>query len=178
MRDGSLLFLFEIKIPDVTIDQRDDDRGTQHQEDRANVIAKIDRDSVNPQPDIKRERETKELIRNAELNVGAALQKAPDRQSDHERGDKGGNRERGSLRVERESGHRYLARIILASERSDKRPRAKMSTLRICVLARFAFLNRIEPTNDVAQEQFVLQVHLIIEVCAQPVLMRLTILRH
>src|SRR4029077_10390677 len=53
MRDRRLFFLFEIKIPHVTIDQCHNDGGTQNDQRSTDMITKIDRHAVSPQRGVK-----------------------------------------------------------------------------------------------------------------------------
>src|SRR5438309_5946035 len=96
----------------------------------------------------------------------------------------------------------YPRQIILGMILTDKRPgdasvaidptnayravgpsrsvtrQGQLDLLNVRLLARFAFGEFIQPADHVAQEQFVLQVHLIIEISPQPILLRLAVLRH
>src|SRR5205807_4912028 len=109
MRNRRLLFLFEINIPHITINQRHDERRAQQNGSCADVIAPISLYTVDRERGIKRQRKAKKLIKKTKLYVGATLEKASDAQRNHEGADKSDNRECGSLRVEREGKHRLSA---------------------------------------------------------------------
>ena len=121
MRDGRLLFLFEIEIPDVTIDQRDDEGGAQEDERSSNVIAQIESDAIRPQRGVSSERQTKKPIQNAEANAGAPLQKSAHGQRNKKCADKCNQGGGSSLRIKRKGRHRLVGRIILSRPRPDKR---------------------------------------------------------
>src|SRR5438445_13483755 len=102
MRDRRLFAFLEVNVPDVTIDQGNNEGGAQKHDRGPEMNAPRCLHAINSERHIKRQREAKELIKKAELNIGAALEKASDAQRDHEGADKRDNRECGSLGIERE----------------------------------------------------------------------------
>ena len=73
LRDDRLTTLFEIKIPEIAIDQRDYHRGTQEDQRGAGMIAPAQIEPVNPGRGIEAEGEGKELEKDAERNASAPL---------------------------------------------------------------------------------------------------------
>src|SRR4030095_10664802 len=124
----------------------------------------------------ERERKAKKLIENTELDAGAAFQKPAKAQRDKKCSDESAYGERGPLCVEQDGEHQLIARHITppTPPRQDGSHSAPWAYLTMRLLLR----QFVQPPNDVAQEQFVLEVDLIIEVRAQAVFIRLPILRH
>ena len=71
--DDRLATLFEIKIPEIAIDQRDHHRGTQEDQRGAGMIAPAQIEPVNPGRGVEAEGEGKELEKDAERNASASL---------------------------------------------------------------------------------------------------------
>ena len=73
LRDDRLATLFEIKIPEIAIDQRDHHRSAQEDQRGADMIAPAQIEPVNPGRGVEAEGEGKELEKDAERNAGAPL---------------------------------------------------------------------------------------------------------
>ena len=73
MWDRRLPFFFEIEIPNVTIDQRDDEGSAQQRGGRAGMRAQLERHSVHPHRGVKRKREAEEPEKQTEPHAGAPL---------------------------------------------------------------------------------------------------------
>ena len=73
LRDDRLAALFEIKIPEITIDQRDHHRSAQKDQCGAGMIAPAQIEPVDPGRGVEAEGEGKELEKDAERNASASL---------------------------------------------------------------------------------------------------------
>ena len=82
MRDGGLFALFKVQVPDVAIDQSDNDCRAKKHEHCADVIPKFGRNSVNPHRRVKGQRETEESEKETELNACPSLEKTADGERD------------------------------------------------------------------------------------------------
>src|ERR1043166_1122080 len=135
------------------------------------MVRPIRLDPVDPERGVKCEGKAKELIKNPKLNPGAALQESPKHQGEEECSNESANGERCSLRVEQNGEHQLIVAEHTAAmpKRQGCRCRSQLSLL---------FLQLVEPPEDVGQQQFVLQIDLVIKVRPQPVLMGLPILGH
>src|SRR4030088_129079 len=97
MRDRRFLSLFEIPIPDVTIDQRHHEGCAQKNDGGADMISPIGVHAVNGESGIESEGETKELVKNAEPHPSAPFQNSPERERDKKSGAKNEHRDDRSL---------------------------------------------------------------------------------
>ncbi len=77
MRNRRLLAPFEVNVPNVTIDQRDDQRCAEQYCRGGDMHPPRRLQSVDSKRDIKCKRETEELIQDSEANFGAPFQKSP-----------------------------------------------------------------------------------------------------
>src|SRR5712691_987195 len=116
MRDRRLFSLFEIPIEHVAVDQRYDEGRAQKNDGRAEMISPARVHAVNRQRGVERERETKELIENAQPDAGAPFQNSADGKRDKKCPDKNDDRYGGFLRLKQRGKHR-LAR----SEHTNRR---------------------------------------------------------
>ena len=91
MRDRRLFAPFEINVPNVTINQRDDERRAQQDRRGAKVNSPRRLNAIHPQRDVKRQCQTKELIQKAEAHIRAPLQKSTNTERDNECADERDN---------------------------------------------------------------------------------------
>ena len=73
MRNRRLPFVFEIEIPDVAINQRDNQRCAQQDRCRAHILAPLRMDSVNHDCGVEREDQTKESKQKTQPHTGATF---------------------------------------------------------------------------------------------------------
>src|SRR5947208_13578658 len=73
MRNRRLTFLFEIKIPAVAINQRDNQRGAQQDRCRTDMMPPRRMDAVNHDRGVERQDQTKEPKQQAERHTGASF---------------------------------------------------------------------------------------------------------
>src|ERR1700693_6247276 len=99
MWDRRLPFFLEIEIPNVTIDQRDDEGSAQEHGGRGDIRAhsRLERESGGPHRRVKRKREAEELEKETERHAGAAFQKTADRQRNKKCPDEYNHRDPGRI---------------------------------------------------------------------------------
>ena len=81
LRDHGLAPLFDIKIPEIAIDERDHDPGAEEGERGADVVAVAQVDPVNPERGVESQSEREELEDHSKANAGPALQQSADRKA-------------------------------------------------------------------------------------------------
>ena len=96
----------EVGVPQVMIDQRDDDTASQQDEGGDQVISELRSHAVNPDRGVEGQREAEKLKWHTQANAGAALQQAASRQYDKKGRDENSNGECCFLRLREKVEHR------------------------------------------------------------------------
>ena len=78
LRDDRLAALLEIKIPKITVDQRDDDCGAEEDDRRPDVIPPAQIEPIDPGAGIRAQSKGKELKEDANTLTGPPFQQAPE----------------------------------------------------------------------------------------------------
>jgi hypothetical protein len=73
MGNRRLALLFPIRIPQIAIEECDEESGAQDEEGGADVVPPVDLDAVERGCGVERERETEKLEENTEAHAGLAL---------------------------------------------------------------------------------------------------------
>ena len=110
MRDWDLPALFEIEIPDVTIDQRHENAGAEEKEHGPHVVSPRGMNSGVNNGCVKGENQAEKLERRTEADSGATFEKTPDPERDEEAADK--NNDNGGRVLGFEECGKHLARQI------------------------------------------------------------------
>src|SRR6476620_9071282 len=98
MRNGCMPLFFEIKVPNVPINESDDQCSAEQNCCCANMIAPWCINSVSGNRGVEGEDQTEKAKEQAELNTGATLQESPNSKGDKKRPDKYHYGDRVSLR--------------------------------------------------------------------------------
>src|SRR5438552_5211648 len=122
MWDRRLPFFFEIEIPNVTIDQRDDEGRAQERGSRADMRAQLERHSVHPHRGVERKREAEEPEKETEPHAGAPLQQTADRQRNKKCPDEYNHRDPGRI-----SGLEQSAKHLLRLYQRNRPPKQVLS---------------------------------------------------
>src|SRR5438034_5058984 len=90
----------EIEIPDVAIDQGDNERGAQKNHRCSHMVPPIGVDAIDRDRGVKRERQAKEPEEKSKANAGSLFQKPADRECDKKSPDEYDHRHGRSLGIE------------------------------------------------------------------------------
>jgi hypothetical protein len=125
--NGCLPFLLEIKIPEIVINEGDDDSRAEENEGGADVIAPVGLNAVNGNGGVEGEGETENLEEESKGNAGASFEKAAEAEQ-HEIGeDKRGGRGNGALGIDERLNHRCL--ILTVNSLCNKQAGSHLSAL-------------------------------------------------
>ena len=126
VRNGCLPFLLEIEIPQVVINEGDDDSRAEEDEGGANVVAPIGLDAVDRNGGVEGERETENLEEESKGDARASFEKAAEAEQ-HEIGeDKRDHRGNGALGIDERLNHRRVILTVnsLCNKQSGSQPTA------------------------------------------------------
>ena len=95
-----LTFLFEVDVPEVTIEERHDESSGEEDGGGIDMFAPLDVHAVEKNRGVKCQCETEKLERNSEAHAGAPLQEPADRQDREKRRDENDRGDGGLLSFE------------------------------------------------------------------------------
>ena len=105
VRNGRLPLLFEVEVPQVPVNECDDDDSACQDEQRGDVMLQLHRQPVRPDGGVKGRGDTKQLEEHTETHTRPPLEKTADGECEKERHEKNKNRDRGSLRLGQSGEH-------------------------------------------------------------------------
>ena len=110
MGNGRAPFFPPITLPEVAIEECDDENGAEEKDGDADMVAPVCLHSVESGGGVKRERQAEKLEENAEAHARPALKEAADRESGEKRPDENDHRDGGFLGLEKMQ-HRHRQNI-------------------------------------------------------------------